>query len=232
MYREKKVNNFPIARDGIVYFLVLFLIALALSILSWALNFVVILSIILKILSAVLILTGLFIVFFFRNPIRKSKAEANLIISPADGKVLSITEINEPEFIGAKAVKVSIFLSLFNVHINRSPVEGTVAYHSYREGEMLPAFKSHASDLNERNTIGIITNKGFKVLVHQITGFVARRIVWWVKPGTYLTRGERFGLIRFGSCTEVVMPLETKILVKQGDVVRGGVTAIAKINNI
>jgi phosphatidylserine decarboxylase len=151
-----------------------------------------------------------------------------VLLSPADGQVMSISEMEEPDFIGGKAVKVTIFLSLFNVHINRSPMEGAVLYHQYREGKMIPAFKSHVSDINERNTIGIESADGYRILVHQITGFVARRIVWWVKPGETLQRGERFGLIRFGSCAEVVMPAGTKVTVKPGQKTRGGVTAIGE----
>ncbi len=228
MYRKEKVKDFPVVKDGLVYCISLLIVSIVFGALSVIFSQLIVLRVLLCSISVILALTGAFILLFFRNPVRISNAAKNALISPADGKVLSITEIEDLDFIGGKAIKVSIFLSLFNVHINRCPVDGTVIYHQYREGQMLPAFKSHASDINERNTIGIQTSDGYKFLVHQITGFVARRIVWWVKEGDLLKRGERFGLIRFGSCTEVVMPLGTKICVLQGDVVRGGITVIAE----
>lgn len=218
MFREKKVKNFPIASDGMI----IFVYAVGISLLAqlWS-----------KPTGIVIFLAGLFVLFFFRNPKRDSKAPAGSILSPADGKVLSVAEIEELDFIGGKAIKISIFLSLFNVHINRSPIEGTVKYHDYREGKMLPAFKSHASEINERNTFGIEAADGYRVLVRQITGFIARRIIWWVSTGETLARGERFGLIRFGSRTEIIMPYRTEILVVAGAKVRGGITIIGVKNS-
>ena len=230
MYREKKVDDSPVVIDGTRYFLYLAGISGIGLFCGWIAFDITVLMAVLWIFSLIVFLTGLFVLFFFRNPKRENTAHAHAIISPADGKVLSITEMDENDFIGGKAVKVSIFLSLFNVHINRSPIEGTIKYHLYREGQMLPAFKSHASDINERNTIGIESQDGYRILVHQITGFVARRIVWWVKPGDSLARGERFGLIRFGSCTEIVMPYGTQISVAVGQKVRGGITIIGEMN--
>lgn len=215
MYRVQKVKDFPIARDGVIYFICVALITGLIAVWCW-------------IAAIIPGLAALFILFFFRNPVRVSSAGPDALLSPADATVMSITEIDEPDFIGGKAIKVSMFLSLFNVHINRSPMDGMVLYHHYRDGKMLPAFKSHASDINERNTIGIEGLSGYRILVHQITGFVARRIVWWVKPGDSLKRGERFGLIRFGSCTEIVVPVGTVILVKPGQKVRGGITIIGE----
>ncbi|MBI5440685.1 MAG: phosphatidylserine decarboxylase family protein [Deltaproteobacteria bacterium] len=175
-----------------------------------------------------LVLAGAFVLFFFRDPERDVPFDRTLAISPADGKVLRINELVEEEFIGGPAVKVSIFLSIFNVHVNRSPITGTVLFHKYRAGKMLPAFKSHASEENERNTIGI-EGQGVRVLVHQITGFIARRIVCRVSPGDQLMQGQRFGLIKFGSCTEIVLPATAQVLVREGDFVKGGETPIARI---
>lgn len=216
MYREKKISDFPIVTYGIRYSIYLILAGLAISFWNWA-------------VALILVVPLAFVLYFFRNPRRRCNAGPDDILSPADGKVLSITEIDENDFINGKAVNVSIFLSVFNVHINRSPIAGEVKYHAYRDGQMLPAFKSHASDINERNTIGIESEGGFKILVHQITGFIARRIVWWVKPADHLAAGERFGLIKFGSCTQIVVPLGTKILVEVGQVVRAGKTKIGEI---
>jgi phosphatidylserine decarboxylase len=172
-------------------------------------------------------LTG-FTLFFFRDPDRSPPMDRTLLTSPADGKVLRVEPVAEDEFIGGPAVKIAIFLSVFNVHINRSPLTGVVKFQKYRAGKMLPAFKSHASEENERNALGL-EGQGIRVTVHQITGFIARRIVSRVKPGDHLLQGQRFGLIKFGSCTELVVPAGLEILVKEGDVVRGGETVMARI---
>ena len=130
----------------------------------------------------------LFVLYFFRNPKREGKGGEKEFLSPADGKVMSVTEIpDEAEFIGGPAVKVSIFLNIFNVHINRSPVDGTVGHVRYREGKFIPAFKSHASDINERNYLGIVTGQDQqRLLLVQIVGLVARRIVCWSEAGDLL----------------------------------------------
>ena len=228
MYRAKKVKDSIIASDGIKCFFDLVTFAACIAAFPFYFSWAPALEWTLWALSAIIAAAGLFVLAFFRNPPRASSAPSQMLLSPADGQVMSISELDEPDFIGGKAVKVTIFLSLFNVHINRSPMEGTVLYHQYREGKMIPAFKSHVSEINERNTIGIEAADGYRILVHQITGFVARRIVWWVEPGETLQRGERFGLIRFGSCTEIVMPAGTKVTVKPGQRTRGGITAIAE----
>ncbi len=228
MYRMKKVEDSLIAPDGTRLFWDMITFAAVLAALPYYFVWAPVTEAILWILSGLLAAGGLCVLFFFRNPARSSDAPPQAVLAPADGKVMAVDFLDEPDFIGGKAVKVTIFLSLLNVHINRSPVAGTVLYHQYREGKMLPAFKSHVSEINERNTIGIESDGGYRVLVHQLTGFVARRIVWWVKTGDALSRGERFGLIRFGSCTEVVMPADTKVIVAPGQKTRGGVTVIGE----
>ncbi|WP_347490169.1 phosphatidylserine decarboxylase family protein [Desulfoscipio sp. XC116] len=172
----------------------------------------------------------LFVIFFFRNPPRQVASNTNHIVSPADGTIQSICEIDEDTFIKGRAVKISIFLSLFNVHINRSPLSGKITYTSYRPGKYLPAFKSHASDINERNTLGI-ENAGIKVLVHQITGFIARRIVFYNQKNDYLQQGQIFGMIKFGSCTEIIVPAGTKIVVQKGHKVQAGITVIGVLKD-
>lgn len=211
------MKNFPIAKDALIYFVVLLLISI--------LFYFIFIPI--AVVSAILLA---FVMFFFRNPKRKVPVQENIIVSPADGKVLSISEIYEDTFLNSKAIKVSIFLSVFNVHINRSPISGTVKYANYRPGKFLPAFKSHASNLNERNTIGIKSDNGLKILVHQITGFIARRIVCWSKPEDTLCIGERFGLIKFGSCTEIILPTNVELKVNVGDKVKGAATIIGVIS--
>ncbi len=210
------MRNFFIAKDSFLYVIILIILT-------------ILLFIFIKPLSILTFIILLFVLFFFRNPYRKSPEGNNIIVSPADGTVMYIAEVEEQTFLNSKAIKISIFLSLFNVHINRSPIEGIVKYTAYRPGKFLPAFKSHASEINERNTIGI-EGAGIKVLVHQITGLIARRIVSWVKKDDRLKLGERFGLIKFGSCTEIIVPLNVEIKVKAGDKVKGAKTIIGVIN--
>jgi len=169
-----------------------------------------------------------FVIFFFRDPNRKIINDDKILLSPADGRIMEIKEVDEPRFIKGKAKKVSIFLSLTNVHINRSPITGEVKYRAYREGKFLPAFKSHASEINEKNYVGI-ENQQLKVLVNQVTGFIARRIVCWVDNDDKVVQGERFGLIKFGSCTEIIMPEHVELKVKEGQKVRGGITIIGEV---
>lgn len=182
------------------------------------------------ILFYILLVSLAFVLFFFRNPNRTINTDEKIILSPADGRVQRIITFQEDKFIQGNAVKISIFLSLFNVHINRSPLSGKITYTSYRPGKYFPAFKSHASDLNERNTIGIENNR-VKVLVHQITGFIARRIVCYRKKGDSVSQGEIFGMIKFGSCTELDFPDDVKVLVKEGDIVIAGKTVLGVIED-
>ncbi|MDX9872572.1 MAG: phosphatidylserine decarboxylase family protein [Clostridia bacterium] len=180
-----------------------------------------------------LILPVLFIIFvlyFFRNPKRVYTGSREEIISPADGVIQFVEEVAEERYLHAPAIKVSIFLSVFDVHINRAPLDGAVEYLEYVKGKFLPAFKGHASELNERNYLGLrsIHDARHTVLVAQITGFIARRIVCWTKTGEVLSRGERFGMIKFGSCVEIYLPKGTEILVHSGQKVRGGETVIGR----
>ncbi len=177
----------------------------------------------------VVFLLGAFVAYFFRDPERTVPFNPLNAISPADGKILSIEEIEHDEFIGGPAKKVAIFLNVFNVHINRSPVTGKVAFRNFRRGKMLPAYKSHASEENERMSIGIESEHA-RVIVNQITGLVARRIVCNVDTGDKLMQGQRYGLIKFGSCTEIIMPASAAVLVSKGEKVVGGETVIASFH--
>lgn len=175
----------------------------------------------------------LFTLYFFRNPERFSQAGPLDVVSPADGVVLSVEEVVEERYLKGKALKISIFLNVFNVHINRAPISGEVEYLSYQPGKFLPAFKGHASHLNERNYLGIRSDHDprLSLLVVQITGFIARRIVCWVKCGAKLHQGQRFGMIKFGSCTEVYLPQGAVIMVQKGHKVRGGETILGRLQN-
>jgi phosphatidylserine decarboxylase len=167
----------------------------------------------------------LFTLFFFRNPKRNIPGNEQYILSPADGTIMAIDEVIEDRFIKEPAIRISIFLSIFNVHLNRSPLPGTVRYRHYRPGKFIPAFKSHASDINEKNFIGIESD-GFKIMVCQITGFIARRIKCWADNGQILQSGEIIGIIKFGSGTEIFIPIGSKINVKKGDKVKAGETIL------
>ncbi len=169
-----------------------------------------------------------FIIYFFRNPKRNIPADENLILSPADGVIIGIDEVYEENFIKGRAIRVSIFLSIFNVHINRSPLQGEVRYRHYRPGKFIPAFKSHASEINEKNYIGI-ENQSYKLMVCQITGFVARRIKCWADEGKRLAGGEIIGIIKFGSGTELFIPVGSSLVVRKGDRVRAGETIIGAL---
>ncbi len=169
-----------------------------------------------------------FFTFFFRSPKRNIPEDNSVIVSPADGKVMNVAEIDNDDFIKGPAMKVTIFLSVFNVHVNRSPMKGEVKLQQYTCGRFHPAYKSSVGFENERHTIGIDNGK-MRITVTQIAGILARRIVSWVTLNDTLTRGELYGLIKFGSCTEVVVPSNVEVLVKKGDKVIGGETIIGRI---
>ncbi len=166
--------------------------------------------------------------YFFRDPERTVPADDNVVVAAADGVIAGIEEIEEPEVVKAPMKRVAIFLSVFDVHTNRAPVAGTVTYTERRVGKMLDARHPDASRLNECRTWAI-AHQGKTVVVRQITGAIARRIVAWAQVGQAVARGERFGMIRFGSRTEVYLPLEAEILVKVGDRVQSGVSIIARL---
>ena len=169
----------------------------------------------------------LFVIFFFRNPKRIIANDPTLILSPADGKIISIEEIYEDHFFNDVAIKITIFLSIFDVHVNRSPVEGKITFQQYTCGRFKPAYKKSAPFQNERHTIRLEAGE-FKVLVTQIAGIIARRIVSWVALGAELQQGQRYGMIKFGSCTEIIVPVHVDILVAPGEHVVGGKTIIGK----
>ena len=165
--------------------------------------------------------------YFFRNPERVVRQDASLLYSPADGTVMDVSEFFDDEFLNAKAKKVTIFLSVFNVHVNRSPAEGTIKFQRYTVGNFLPAFNKDAAFENERFAMGI-ENDRMKILVIQIAGILARRIDNWVNLGNHLDQGEVYGMIKFGSCTELIVPVDVEILCKTGDKVKGGITVLGR----
>ena len=166
--------------------------------------------------------------YFFRDPERVVPADPNVVVAAADGVIAGVEEIDEPEVVKATMKRIAIFLSVFDVHTNRAPVAGTVTYTERRVGRMLDARHPDASRLNECRTWAIEHEKKI-VVVRQITGAIARRIVAWAQVGQTVARGERFGMIRFGSRTEVYLPLDAEVLVKVGDRVQSGVSIIARL---
>lgn len=169
-----------------------------------------------------------FTVSFFRDPSRKVPADTKLIVAPADGKIVEIKAVNEPHFLKTDAQMVAIFLSVFDVHVQRAPVEGEIKLVQYNKGKFLDARNPQASLLNENRVIGLESGDGFRVAVRQIAGLIARRIVGWSDTGARLAKGERFGMIRFGSRVELFLPPGTEITVKVGDYAKGGETVIAR----
>jgi phosphatidylserine decarboxylase len=179
------------------------------------------------IFTAILIM--IFTLNFFRDPERNTPVEEQIVVSPADGRVLFINEIEDNRFINGKAKQVAIFMSPLNVHVNRIPISGKVEYINYHSGEFIAAFEEKASEKNERNEIGINSKYG-KVLFIQIAGFIARRIVSDLKLGDEVKIGQRFGMIKFGSRVDVIVPINWKEKVKKDDIVYAGETVLFEIN--
>ena len=172
----------------------------------------------------------LYTLFFFRDPDRNIPADRNAVLAAADGTVTDITEVEESEVLKTRMRRVGIFLSIFDVHTNRAPIEGRITYRQHHEGLCLDARSQDCSEKNEAMTWGI-ENPRATVVVRQLTGAIARRIVAWAEVGDQLAKGERFGMIRFGSRTEVYLPLTASVLVKAGEHVAGGSTIIARLSD-
>ena len=211
------------AREGLVFIAIAALIAagtyaLALNRRSWPL----------WLIAFVLTLFALWVAYFFRDPERTGARGDQLVIAPADGKVVLIQEVDEPTFMGGRSKRVSIFMNVFNVHVNRYPVSGTVRYLHYNPGKFLNAAAEKSSLENEQMSVGLETGHG-RVLVRQIAGLIARRIVTYSKEGEQVQQAQRMGLIRFGSRVDVFLPVGTVLKVKIGDMTLAGSTPIAEL---
>jgi phosphatidylserine decarboxylase len=169
-----------------------------------------------------------FTLYFFRDPERTSPTKSNIIVSPADGKVLLIKEVEENEFLKEEAIQISVFMSPFNVHVNRIPISGKVEYVNYISGKFLAAFDDKADSENERNVIGINSENG-KVLYTQVAGAFARRIVSDVNIGDNVIAGKRFGMIKFGSRSDIIVPKKWNPIVKVGDKITAGETILFEL---
>jgi len=207
-------QRWPIAKEGLPFVIGAVIVAVFFGVIGW------------MVLAFFGLVLTAFIAYFFRSPERKIPTRPNAILAPADGKIIHIGEVDEERFLKQRVMKVSIFMSLFDVHVNRAPVSGKVIQRSYRPGKFLTANHDKASVLNEQNAIIVEMENRFQILVVQVAGLVARRIVCYPKAGDSLQKGEIFGLIRFGSRVDLYLPLAVRYYVKVGQSVKGGETIL------
>ena len=176
------------------------------------------------------ILFYLIVLQFFRNPIFTVTKNEKQILAPADGKVVVIEETEETEYLKERRKQISIFMSPVNVHVNRMPAGGVISYFKYHPGKYLVAWHPKSSTENERTTVVVKTPKGVEILFRQVAGALARRIKWYVTEGQKLEQGQEFGFIKFGSRVDLYLPLDATIVVKPGDITKGGRTVIAELS--
>jgi phosphatidylserine decarboxylase len=223
------------AREGLLFIAIAAVIAagafgLAVTRRSWGL----------WLAAFVLLLLALWVAYFFRDPERVGERGASLVVAPADGKLIMITEVDEPTFMKGRAIRLSIFMNVFNVHVNRYPVDGVVTYIHYNKGKFFNASAEKSSLENEQMSVGIETlpqdsnrtarvGSGHRVLVRQIAGLIARRIVTYAKLGERVKQGERMGIIRFGSRVDLFLPVNSTIRAHLGDVTTAGVTILGEL---
>ena len=211
------------AREGLLFIAIAALIAasgfgFAISRRSWGL----------WLAAFVLLLLALWVAYFFRDPERTGERGPSLVVSPADGKLIMITEVDEATFIRGRAIRISIFMNVFNVHVNRYPVDGVVKYVHYNKGKFFNAAAEKSSLENEQMSVGIDTGR-YRILVRQIAGLIARRIVTYSKVGETVKQGDRMGIIRFGSRVDVFIPVGATLRAKVGDITVAGVTILAEL---
>jgi phosphatidylserine decarboxylase len=178
--------------------------------------------------ALVLLLLALWVAYFFRDPERVGDRGPSLVVSPADGKLIMITEVDEPGFVKGRAIRLSIFMNVFNVHVNRYPVDGVVKFVHYNKGKFFNAAAEKSSLENEQMSVGVDTGR-YRILVRQIAGLIARRIVTYSRLGEKVKQGERMGIIRFGSRVDVFIPPGSTIKAKLGDATVAGVTILADL---
>lgn len=215
------MSSYPhpiIAREGWFYIATSFLIAFSVhAFIGW-------------LWALPLWLIALFVLQFFRDPPRVIPLQANAILAPADGRIVAVEKTKDP-YLNRDAIKVSVFMNVFNVHSNRSPVDGVVNDSWYSPGKFINASLSKASLENERNALWIKTDRGNDITCVQVAGLIAKRIICHAKPGDHLSRGQRFGFIRFGSRVDVYLPTDTKINVNIGDKVYATLTILAELRS-
>jgi len=212
-------HHIPVAKEGVPFIGTAALVALIFALLDWS-------------IPALLVLTiAIFVVYFFRDPERIIPSGPGLVVSPADGWVIEVTEGCETSLQGEDVRRISIFMNIFNVHVNRAPIAGYVRKIVYQPGTFWPANRKRALFDNERNALLIQAEDGMELTVVQVAGILARRIVCWAEVGDKLKRGERFGLIRFGSRLDVYVSKDVSVLVKKGNRVWAGQTVLGKVGH-
>ncbi|MDD5167866.1 MAG: phosphatidylserine decarboxylase family protein [Syntrophales bacterium] len=210
-------HNSPIASEGVPLIIPPAICGLIAAALGWAVT------------AVIFGMLTFFVIWFFRNPERQAPENSKFVISPADGRVIRIEEVDGHELLDGPLKKISIFMNVFNVHVNRAVCDGQIEAIRYYPGKFFSANLDKASKDNERNAILFHRSDGRRILAVQIAGLIARRIVCWVTPGTDVKKGERFGLIRFGSRLDVYVPPETSVLVRIGDKVRAGESPLGEL---
>jgi phosphatidylserine decarboxylase len=211
------------AREGLAYIAIAALIAVGAF--ALALNRR---SFPLWLLALSLVLVAVWVAYFFRDPERIGERGDRIVIAPADGKVVLISEVEEPTFVQGRTKRISIFMNVFNVHVNRYPVTGVVRHVEYKRGKFVNAVGEQASLENEQRSVGLEAGQ-YRVLVRQIAGLIARRIVTYSKEGEHVRQGERMGLIRFGSRVDVFVPAASALRIRVGDIAISGVTVLAEL---
>lgn len=211
------------AREGQVFMIAAAVVAAAAFLLAVSRR-----SFALWLLAFALLLVALWVAYFFRDPERTGERGEQLVLAPADGKLVMITEIDEPTFMHGRAVRLSIFMNVFNVHVNRYPVSGTVRYVHRNPGKFLNAAAEKSSLENEQNSVGIETAR-HRVLVRQIAGLIARRIVTYSREGEHAEQGARMGIIRFGSRVDLFLPRGAALRARVGDITIAGVTVLGEL---
>ncbi len=179
-------------------------------------------------LALVMTVIALWVAYFFRDPERSGERGSHLVVAPADGKLIMITEVDEPAFVGGRATRLSIFMNVFNVHVNRYPVDGVVRYVHYNKGKFLNAAAEKSSIENEQSSVGIESGPN-RILVRQIAGLIARRIVTYSREGDQVKQGDRLGIIRFGSRVDVFIPTDSELRVRLGALTTAGTTVLAEL---
>ncbi|MDD5285544.1 MAG: phosphatidylserine decarboxylase family protein [Desulfuromonadaceae bacterium] len=220
------INSSPFASEGYPFIAYSTGLTILLAFSAWKLG-----SLVLAIPAVFSFLLTLFVFYFFRNPERTPPADPQAVVSPADGTVVVVERVPETP-LGLQALKISIFMSVFNVHVNRVPFDGTVVDLFYHRGKFFDARDGRASSENERNGILLELAGGTRIAFVQIAGLVARRIVCYAGIGDRLKRGERYGMIRFGSRLDVYLPHDVEPLVKLGDIAVAGETVLGKIGDV
>lgn len=210
------MGGYPIVKEGYIFIVAALLLAVLLYF-AFGVNGAIVPCIF-----------AVYFAYFFRNPHRTIPQDENVLVSPADGTVQDVVDVEYDEFLHGPGRKVIIFLSVFNVHVNRSPMAGEIKCQKYVCGRFKPAFADDVGFENERHMLGIDNGK-MRITVTQIAGILARRIVSWVTLDDKMEKGQLYGLIKFGSCTEVVVPRNVEIMMKKGDKVRGGETILGRI---